>query len=353
MPTIRDVARLAGVSIATVSNALSGGRHVSPQVREAVLAAVRELGYVPNRLARSLRNRRSQTIGLIVPDITNPFFSSLVKSIEQAARARGYQVLLCSSEEDALLEYDLALALISRQVDGMIVIPTQDAPRYLQRIGEKTPVVLLDRIGGEDGLDRVGVDNLQAARRGTEYLLSQGHRRILLLISTLELANIRERVEGYQAALEAAGIGFDERWVVPCGRGADTARVVEKAIQKYRPSAIFAATNRLSLVAVQAIRNLNLPFPERISLLGFDDFEWSTLLQPYLSTVRQPLEEMGQRAIQLLLERLEGVRSGPARVLLPCELAVRESVAPVALSMRRKEVRSKDNPGGSAKSAKP
>jgi len=329
MPTIRDVARLAGVSIATVSNVLNGGRQVRPEVRVVVLSAVRELGYIPNRLARSLRSRRTQTLGLIVPDITNPFFSGLVKAIEQTARARGYQVLLSSSEEDAQIEYDLALALASRQVDGMIVIPTQDSPKYLLRLSEKTPVVLLDRIGGEDCLDRVGIDNIQAAHHGTQYLISQGHRRIMLLISTLELANIRERVEGYRQALAEAGLPLDPRLVVPCGRGADTAQVVAGVITKYQPSAIFAATNRLSLVAVQAIRELGLAFPQQISLLGFDDFEWSTLLQPYLSAVKQPLEQMGRTACDLLLERLAGMRSEPKRVLLPYTLAIRQSVAPL------------------------
>jgi LacI family transcriptional regulator len=329
MPTIRDVARLAGVSIATVSNVLNGGRQVRPEVRVVVLSAVRELGYIPNRLARSLRSRRTQTLGLIVPDITNPFFSGLVKAIEQTARARGYQVLLSSSEEDAQIEYDLALALASRQVDGMIIIPTQDSPKYLLRLSEKTPVVLLDRIGGEDCLDRVGIDNIQAAHHGTQYLISQGHRRIMLLISTLELANIRERVEGYRQALAEAGLPLDPRLVVPCGRGADTAQVVAGVITKYQPSAIFAATNRLSLVAVQAIRELGLAFPQQISLLGFDDFEWSTLLQPYLSAVKQPLEQMGRTACDLLLERLAGMRSEPKRVLLPYTLAIRQSVAPL------------------------
>jgi LacI family transcriptional regulator len=327
MPTIRDVARLAGVSVATVSNVLNGGRPVRPEVRAVVLSAVRELGYIPNRLARGLRSRRSQTLGLIVPDITNPFFSGLVKAIEHSARAEGYQVLLSSSEEDARIEYDLALA--SRQVDGMIVIPTQDSPRYLLRLSEKTPVVLLDRIGGEDCLDRVGIDNIQAAHHGTQYLISQGHRRIMLLISTLELANIRERVEGYQRALAEAGLQPDPQLVVACGRGADAAQVVAGAIARRQPSAIFAATNRLSLVAVQAIRELRLAFPQQISLLGFDDFEWSTLLQPYLSTVKQPLEQMGRTACELLLERLAGERSEPRRILLPHTLAVRQSVAPL------------------------
>jgi LacI family transcriptional regulator len=329
MPTIKDVAKLAGVSIATVSNVLSGERYVSPQLRKAVMKAVRSLGYMPNGVAQSLRSRKTQALGLIVPDITNPFFSGLVKAIERSARLKGYQVLLSSSEESPELEFDLALTLASRQVDGLIVIPTQDSPKYLLELGEKMPVLLLDRISGSSRLDQVGVDNLEAARKGTELLLSQGHRRILLLVSTLELSNIRERVEGYKQALKAARIKPDPKLVIPCGREATATRVVVNAIQKYRPTAIFAATNRLSLVAVQAIRELELEFPGQISLLGFDDFEWSTLLQPYLSTVKQPLEQLGERACELLLERLEGKLTRPQKVLLPCDLAIRNSVAPV------------------------
>lgn len=215
MATIKDVAKLAGVSIATVSNVLNGGRYVSPELRSAVLQAVRTLGYVPNGVAQSLRSRKTQTLGLIVPDITNPFFSGLVQALERSARDRGYQMLLCNSEENAELEFDLALALASRQVDGLIVIPTQDSPEYLRKLkADGLPVVLLDRIGGEDDLDRVGVDNFQAARVGTEFLIRQGHREILLLVSTLELSNIRDRAEGYRQALAAAGIPQDPQWVI-------------------------------------------------------------------------------------------------------------------------------------------
>lgn len=327
MATIKDVAKLAGVSIATVSNVLNGGRYVSPELRSAVLQAVRTLGYVPNGVAQSLRSRKTQTLGLIVPDITNPFFSGLVQTLERSARDRGYQMLLCNSEENAELEFDLALALASRQVDGLIVIPTQDSPPYLRKLkADGLPVVLLDRIGGDDDLDRVGVDNFQAAWVGTEFLIRQGHRQILFLVSTLELSNIRDRAEGYRQALEAAGIPHDPAWVIECGVDLPSLEAVLEAIQQHRPSAIFASTNRLSLLAVQAIRRLWLRFPEEISLLGFDDFEWSTLLEPYLSAVVQPIEALGARACQILLERLKGDTRPPWRVLLPCELAVRQSV---------------------------
>ncbi|MER3552958.1 MAG: LacI family transcriptional regulator [Meiothermus sp.] len=325
MPTIKDVAKLAGVSIATVSNVLSGGRYVSPELRGAVLGAVRSLGYVPNGVAQSLRSRRTRTLGLLIPEITNPFFSGLVKAIERSARERGYQVLLSSSEENPDLEFDLTLSLASRQVDGLIVIPTHDSPEYLGRLG--LPVVLLDRIGGTERFDRVGVDNVGAARIGTEFLLSQGHRRILLLASTLELSNIRERVEGYKQALEGVNLKYDPELVVACGREASAVRVALEAIQKHRPTALFAATNRISLLAVQAIRELGLAFPQQISLLGFDDFEWSTLLEPYLTTVVQPLEALGATACGLLLERLREPSRPPQTVLLPCDLAVRQSVA--------------------------
>lgn len=325
MPTIKDVAKLAGVSIATVSNVLSGGRYVSPGLRGAVLGAVRTLGYVPNGVAQSLRSRRTQTLGLIVPDITNPFFSGLVGAIERSAREKGYQVLLSSAEENPDLEFDLALALASRQVDGLIVIPTQDSPEYLPRLG--LPIVLLDRVGGRDGFDRVGVDNAQAAHKGTEFLLSQGHRKILLLVSTLELSNIRERFEGYQQALEGANIRYDPELVIACGRELASVPAALGAIRNHHPTAIFAATNRLSLVGVQAIRELGLAFPGEISLLGFDDFEWSTLLEPYLTTVVQPLEALGTAACELLVERLRDPRRPPQTVLLPCDLAVRQSVA--------------------------
>lgn len=322
--TIRDVASLAGVAPATVSNVLTQRRAVRPELKERVLAAIGTLGYRPNRLASSLRRMRSDTIGILVPDLTNPFFAALVHHLEDLASEDGYQILLAGSNEDETREADRLATLMARRIDGLIIAPARDATPTLAT--HAIPTVLMDRGFEQSGFDAVAADNVAAARLGCRHLLALGHRDIALVATSLTLANMRERAEGYRTALADAGLHGRAR-VILGGFNLDSCRAaVEQDLRRAEPpTAIFAADYVSTLGAVKAIRALDLAFPDAISLLGFDDSAWMTALRPYLSVVVQPVAAMATRVWCLLRERLAEPSHPSRKERLPCALAVRES----------------------------
>lgn len=331
MPTIRDVAARAGVAPATVSNVLTGGRPVSAMRRQKVLDAVAALGFRRNQLAASLRRRRSHTVGVAIPSLGNPFFATLVHHIEELAAQRGYQILLIDSGESEEQETARLAALLARDIDGLILVPAQDAARSLDRhAAYLPPTVLLDRGFGRAGFDTVAADNEAATEAACRHLLALGFRDIALVLSTTSLLNMRERAEGYCAALRQAGLAA-RAMVVDGGLDIETCRAaVEQELRRPdRPGAILAATCDATLGAVKAIRGLKLDFPGEISLIGFDDADWMTVLQPNLSVVVQPVRQMAEAAWHMLDARLSGTAPAePARVRLPCTLRARESVRP-------------------------
>ncbi len=342
--TIRDVAARAGVATATVSNVLTGQRHVAGDRRRLVLEAVDALGYQPNHLAASLRRKDSRTIGIVVPDLTNPFFAELVQRIEGLAAAGGFQILLVDSSNDVQREASRARALLARRIDGLILVPTRDALPAMNPSGPSLPLpatVLVDRGYGLAGFDAVQSDNADACYRGCGHLLQLGHRDIVFLVSTDVLANIRDRISGYRRALADAGLTGRERVVVG-GASVESCRgAIEQELRRAdRPSAVFAATYDATLGAIKAIRAVDLAFPEDVSLLGFNDFDWMTVLRPYVSTIGQPIDAMAASAWRLLCARLQGGadRSGNAnaRIRLPCTLQVRESTRPPATAVKRR-----------------
>lgn len=325
-PTIRDVAAHAGVSPATVSNVLSGNRGVGALMRQQVLDAVQAIGYRPNHLAASLRQQRTRTVGIVVPDITNVFFGTLVHRLDALAAAGGYQILLVSSNEDTGREAARIQALLARRVDGLIVAPARDT---LPHLDDLPPTVILDRGLGLDGFDSIGADNEEAAYRGARHLLELGHRDIALLATTDYLANIRDRIAGYRRALAEAGCADRERLVFGGLTLEGSRDTIEQALRGAdRPSALFAVTYGATLAAIQAIRALDLAFPDDVSLLGFDDCDWMTALRPCVSTVSQPVEAMAAEAWRRLDARLAGGEAAPQTIRLPCTLKVRESTRP-------------------------
>jgi LacI family transcriptional regulator len=327
VPTMRDVAERAGVAPATVSNVLSGRRQVRQELRDRVTAAIAATGYRPNQLASSLRRMRTDTVGIVVPDLTNPFFAALVHRLEDLAAEDGYQILLCGSNEDEAREEDRVRTLLSRQIDGLIMAPARDETAALRAHRARLPpTVLMDRGFGQADFDTVTADNTDAAARGCAHLLDLGHRDIAFVVTSPDLDNMRERIAGYRAALAAAGLA-DRARIVAGGFTIEGCRgVIEQELLRAEPpSAIFAATYVATLGAVKAIRALDLDFPGAVSLLGFDDTDWMTVLRPFLSVIAQPVPAMADAAWSLLRERL-GDRQGPRRHLrLPCKLTIRES----------------------------
>jgi LacI family transcriptional regulator len=337
-PTIRDVAARAGVATATVSNVLTGRRQVAENRRRLVLEAVTALGYQPNHLAASLRRQQSHTVGIVVPDLTNPFFAALVHRVEELAAMSGYQILLVDSSNDADREVARTRALLARRIDGLILAPTQDALPAVSAPGSNlAPTVLVDRGFGLAGFDTVAADNIDACYRGCRHLLQLGHRDIAMLVSTDQLANIRDRIQGYRHALAEAGCGDRERVIVG-GLSVEGCRAaIEQELRRAdRPTAVFAATYDATLGAIKAIRAVDLAFPEDVSLLGFDDFDWMTVLRPYVSTIGQPVDAMAATAWRLLTARLKGDNETHARIRLPCTLQVRESTWPASDAVKRR-----------------
>ena len=331
MVTLKDVAKSAGVSTATVSATLNQSAFVSPELQERVRKAVAELGYHPDGIARSLKKRSTQTLGVLISDITNPFFTAVVRGIEDAANARGYALILCNTDEDLEKEGAYLRLLRSRRVDGLIMAPAGGVDAYHPSfMGLDIPAVFIDRRIPTAGADTVVVDNPGGSRQVVEYLLRLGHRRIGVLAGRAHLPTTYERVQGYRQALADAGVS-EEAGLVRTGNFR-----VEGGYQGARalldlepgPTAIFATSNSLVIGLMRAVVERGLRCPGDVSVACFDDFEWASIFQPRLTCVAQPTYEMGAKAAELLFGRLGGNLTGdPQEVVLAPSLVIRDSCA--------------------------
>jgi LacI family transcriptional regulator, galactose operon repressor len=331
-PTMHDVARVAGVSIATVSHVLSGVRVVGQIRRERVLQAIDSLGYSPNQVAASLRVRRSAVIAIVVPDIISSFFAKIVRQIEELASGSKYQILLADTQEDPVREGERVRALIRRRPDGLIFVPCQDHTETLEDLRKSDiPVVVIDRVEKGTEFDSISVHNTKAANEGCQHLLSLGHRKITLLVSEPRLRNIAQRIRGYHSAMKNAGVSDHEEIVI----GGFTPEQAYMAMGEHlaagnRPTAIFALTDYLALGTLHALSELDLIVPRDISLLAFDDTDWMTAVRPYISSVRQPIDEIASHAWHTLKDRIEGKRTKQTAWELSCTLIKRESTSTVS-----------------------
>jgi len=328
--TIRDVARLSGVSPMTVSRVINDSERVSPETRRRVEEAISELGYVPSRLARGLSRQRTGTLAVIVPDVANPFFTAIVRAAEEVARRADYQVILCDTRSDLSVERDVIEELISHRVEGMVIAPVSDrSAAPLMRLAEfGVPFVLIDRTVPGVDCDVVLGDSSGGARQLVEHLISLGHRRIGFIVELDDVSTARDRRKGYEAALGAAGIALDPELVVnasadPSGGLAGMTRLLEL---EERPTAVFTVNNLAAVGAIEAVRAAGLEVPDDVALVCFDDIEYASRLYPFLTAMEQPAQTFGTLGAQLLLERIEG--RGPERrheVVLPGEFIIRKS----------------------------
>lgn len=329
MPTVRDVARVAGVSTATVSATINKTAYVSPGLQTRVHEAIAKLGYHPDGIARSLKKRSTQTLGVLISDITNPFFTAVIRGIEDAANARGYAMILCSTDEDLEKERAYLRLLRSRRVDGLIMAPAGGVDDYDGAFtAANAPLVFIDRKISTVPVDTVLVDNQEGTRKAVEYLVRLGHRRIGLIAGRPHLSTTHERLQGYRQALEAGAVSVDPE-VITCGhRGLDggyKAGLVLLGLP-LRPTAVFAASNSLAIGLMRAVVACRLRCPEDVSVACFDDFEWAAVFHPCLTTVAQPTYEMGAKAAELLLGRLDGSRTGdPQDTVLQSSFTIRDS----------------------------
>lgn len=330
MPTLHDVARAAGVSTATVSATINKTAYVSPALQERVRKAIEEVGYHPDAIARSLKTRTTKTLGLLISDISNPFFTSVIRGIEDVATPQGYMLLLCNTDERLEKEQAYLRLLRSRRVDGVIMAPVGGVEDYGDlRSAVGAPVVFIDRRVPVQA-DAVAVDNTQGARDVVRYLVSLGHRRIGVIAGLPKISTSEERLAGYHQALAEAGIALEPDLLkVGYSRlegGHEAARQL-LALTK-RPTAIFATNNLMTIGLMRAVAERGLQCPADISVACFDDFDWASVFHPRLTTVAQPTYEMGERAAELLLSRVGG--SGgeePLKVVLAPTLVIRDSCA--------------------------
>jgi len=347
--TIADVARRAGVSTATAGRVLGGYGASSEQARRQVEQAAGELGYQANDLARAMITGTTHTIGLVIADIAEPFFSTVARSFSDVARAAGYEVILTNTDEDLEREQAAVRVLGERQVDGIAVAPASGSDAgHLRRLAELgMPIVLLDRSTDGPAFDTVMIDNVAAAGEAVRLLVGHGHRRIAVVgavargdersATALEPASggggYGDRVIGYRAAMAAAGLDVDPRWVRASGQlDQASARAAASELlrlpSRERPTAFFATDASMSLGVLEAILDRGLTWPDDVSVIGFDDAEWTRVVRPELTVVAQPVRHLGERAAGILLARVRGEAGKAATTVLDARIVPRGSVGP-------------------------
>ena len=330
MATLSDVAAAAGVSPTTVSRYLNNNIALPASTRERIDAAIQQLDYRPNLLAKRLSTGRAEAIGLVTPDIGNPFFAQLAAVVEAQAERYGYAVYMTSTHGDRAREIEAIRRMRDRHVDGLILMSNRPDDGSLARLlGEDDKVVLMDEDVPGVGLSRVFVENEVGAYRATQHLIAAGHRHIALIGGPPGLMSVRERLAGYERAMAEAGFAVQDGDVMLHDYSRSFGRAATETIlaQARTPSAIFACSDYLAVGVLQALQNAGLSVPQDMSLVGFDDMPFAEMVNPPLTTVRQPVAEMGRMAVDQLMALLNGIAAAPL-TRLPVDLVVRRSVAP-------------------------
>ena len=326
---MRDVARLAEVSVATVSAVVNETSVVSPKRAKRVREAMDALDYHADQIARSLKTGKTQTVGIILPDVTNPFYPEVIIGAEEIARASQYSVILCNTNEDSEQEQQQLNTLFSHRVDGVLIACSDPAISFDRLMRRRFPIVCFDRIPVGFQGDTVSTDNLLGAYEATNFLIKLGHKRIALLTGRTELSTHLARLEGHRKAMRSARLPVLDEQSFTGGMQARAGYDFGNRLFKLpdRPTAVFCTNNKLLLGFVTAMRESGVQCPDAISVVGFDDFAWTENFHPRLTVVSQPAREIGRQAMQLLLERIRGSAEMPPRIVtLRPELRIRESV---------------------------
>lgn len=328
MVKMEDVARQAKVSTSTVSHVLNGTRKVSAQTVQAVEQAVKALGYIPNTVARSLARSRTNTIGVAISALSNHYFSETVHAIETECAKHGIMMLFVDTHDDPEQELRVVKTLHHRRVDGILLAPSRDpqhrALTYLQN--NAIPTVLVDRLA-EHGFDQVGVENRKSTQGLIAHLVAHGHRRIGMVAGANGLSTTQERIDGYRAALLDAGLPWDDMLLVEGESRSESARAATHRLLALSspPTAIMAGNNLMTIGAMQALREAAIEVPQQMALVGFDDFDWADFFLPRLSVIAQPVNELGARAVGLLLGCIDNPDAPRQTVRLAPTLRIRNS----------------------------
>ena len=337
MSTIKEVAKLARVSVGTVSNVLAGAASVRGELRQRVDRAIRKLDYHPNESARSLKSNQTRTLGMVISDITNPFFPQLVRGAEDAAFARGYFLITLNTDDRLERERQVLALLRSRRVDGLLLVvaPCRGVAAHIEAVRKSgKPIVCLDRIPDTpQSFDSVSVDNVKAAQICVQHLIMRGHSRIAIITGSPALQTARDRLKGYEKAFAAAGLPIDPELVVHGDFREQSGLRLGKdlMLRARRPTAIFVSNGMMTIGVLQALEEMGLSCPGDVALATFDDLPVARVFRPHLTSVWQPAYDIGFKGAELLLKRVQGEISDPGRVTirLEPELKIRESTAMV------------------------
>ncbi|WPH13383.1 LacI family DNA-binding transcriptional regulator [Variovorax paradoxus] len=336
MATIKDVALRAGVSVTTVSHVVNDTRHVSAKGRERVEEAIRELGYVPNAMARSLKSNTTSTLGMLIPNSSNPYFAEIVRIVEDRCFGAGYTLVLCNTDDEPRRQSVYLQVLAERRIDGLIVVSTgagDDDSLVTQLHGLRIPTVLVDREIADPACDLVETAHMQGGLLAVRHLLSLGHKRIACIGGPVGVMPSEQRIEGWRMALAESGATPDiANADALLWRGGFTSQGGYEAMHailrtEEAPSAVFVCNDLMAIGALRAAHESGVHVPDELSIVGFDDIELSAYTSPPLTTVAQPKERIGALAVDMLLERVGGKRRDARKVVLQPELRVRASTA--------------------------
>ncbi|MGH9343500.1 MAG: LacI family DNA-binding transcriptional regulator [Terriglobia bacterium] len=333
------MAKKAGVSVGTVSNVLTGIIPVSPRRRDRVLAVIHELGFRPNHIARSLKLRHTKMLGMIISDITNPFFSHLVRGAEDAALQHKYLLLTFNTDDHIKRERQALEVLRERQVDGILLVVAPGNTGYshiTETIAKGTPVVCLDRVPPKIQVDSVTVNNVKATQDCVRHLIAAGHREIGIITGSIILQTARQRLQGYKRALVEAGIPVKQEYIWKGEFRASSGYELGKALlsMPHRPTAVFCSNGMMALGVLKAVEELGLRCPDDLAVAVFDDLPLAEVVRPHLTSVAQPAYWVGYKGAELLMQKIARKATGkpvglikPVRIVLPTELKIRESTA--------------------------
>lgn len=323
--TMSDVAKRAGVSKTTVSHVINSTRFVEEETKQRVLKAIAELGYRPCVAARSLKTKRTQTVGVLVTDVSNYFFAEVLHGSESVLMPNSYSIIVCNTDGTLDREVHYLDLLLRQRVDGIIAAAASQKWDILSDAEmQHTPIVFVDRYF--EGLERpfVGVDNRKGAYLGTSHLIERGHRRIGILVGSLGVSNLRERLVGFRQALQEHNISLPQELVVT-GSSCAREEMRQLLMLPERPTAVFCSTNQLSLETLATLKEMGLRCPEDVALVGFDDHPWAAVSDPPLTVIRQPARQLGQLAARILLDLISNRKLPETRFILDCELVLRQS----------------------------
>jgi LacI family transcriptional regulator len=325
--TIREVAEAAKVSISTVSHVINETRYVTPETRARVEAAIKDLNYQHNRLASSLRNQKTQTIGVLLPNNANPFFAEILAGIETTFYSAGYNFIMGNANDDPDRELSYLRVLLSRQVDGVLLVSTGAYEAALDLLAQQNvPVVMIDRTTSAD-VDVIGTDNASGGELATEYLIGLGHQRIACVTGPSFLTPSSERVVGYKRAMADAGLPVDKNWIIPGDFHAESGYQATQELLRLDTSltAVFACNDLMALGVLCALHEAGLRVPQDISVVGYDDIVMASYSVPRLTTIAQPSQSLGQLAAERLVERLQNPDTASRQDVLPVYLVERSS----------------------------